>query len=176
MTATGARSTTPGTYNSTPGTAHCTEDTEATAEAAAKTAAAPSEPMTVHIAAAKFTLPGGFRADPYKGHKTFHADSGWDRFVYLDVESYAGTAEEYAGEKFAGAKLKNFKVSGAIAVVAMRDETVFKKSMRLSTMIKIVEGEAYALTCAAALDDDDDQNVPSFCVSTLKSLRIGQAE
>jgi hypothetical protein len=158
------------------GTTHCAEES-GSPPASAKLEASPalsSDPMTIHVGSARFTVPGGFRADAYKGHKTYHPSSGWGRFVYLDVESHSGNADAYAADKFADRKVKKLKVEGIAKVFATKSQTLFDSKMQVTTMIEIVDGDAYALTCAAG--EEDDGGIPSFCAGVFKSFRLGEGD
>lgn len=59
-------------------------------------------------------------------------------------------------------------------VVATKSEQHFGKQLRMTTLVDVANGDAYALTCADR-PDDDGQTSP-FCRAVFKSFRLGDSE
>ncbi len=88
------------------------------------------------------------------------------------LQPYAGAALDFAHAKFEQRTIKKVEANGQHGVMAVEVAMLRKQKRRISTLVLVGNGNAYALTCA-----DGELNATSdVCKAVFRSLEVDGAE
>lgn len=153
----------------------CTRETLAVAAAPTETKAAPPpKPKEWKVKGPhwRMRLPGTFESEDENGHFVYHPQHDLETLVFVEIEKFKGDASAYAHEKLEGRTIKKTEIGGQHGVIATEVKVFRKMKRRVSTVVLVSDGDAYALTCA----DTELDEISDFCKKTFRSFEVDGAD